>query len=124
VVSIGTAVFIYLVYLDWDRFALPVIGVVPVLMMFTVARLVSQSTAISHVAPPAERASFMALYQSVQQISSAAAALASSMILGTAPDGRLTRVPTLAAVSLSMIFFGPILMYMLERRTRRPLTSA
>lgn len=120
IIATLTIIFIYLLYYDWHWLELPLIVLVPVVNLLTVVLYVAQSAVITRVAPPAERAGFMALYQSVQQISMAAGAVASSFILGTAANGSLTGMPHMVLWVLAMIATGPLVMRVLERAVRRP----
>ena len=123
-IAAGTIVSIYLLYYDWHWLELPLIVLVPVVNLLTVVLYVAQSAVITRVAPPAERAGFMALYQSVQQISMAAGAVSSSFILGTAADGSLTGMPHMVLYVLAMIVTGPMVMAVLERAVRRQPAAA
>jgi MFS family permease len=103
---------------------LPLIVLVPIVNLLTVVLFVAQSAVITRAAPPAERAGFMALYQSVQQISMAGGAVASSSILGTAADGSLTGMPHMVLFVLAMVVTGPMVMSVLERTVRRQAAGA
>lgn len=118
-IAVLTCLSLYLLYYDWQWLALPLLILVPIVNLLNVVLYVAQSTVISRVAPPAERASFMAMYQSVQQISMAAGAVASSFILGTAADGSLTHMPEMVLYAFAMILASPVVMAVLERAVRR-----
>jgi predicted MFS family arabinose efflux permease len=120
IIATLTIIFIYLLYYDGNQWLpLPMVVLVPVVNLLTVVLYVAQSAVITRAAPPAERAGFMALYQSVQQISMAGGAVASSFILGTAANGSLTGMPHMVLFVLAMIVTGPMVMAVLERWVRR-----
>jgi hypothetical protein len=119
VIALLSCLAIYLLYYDWHWLELPLLVLVPVVNLLTVVLYVAQSAVISKVSPPAERAGFMAMYQSVQQISMAVGAVSSSFILGIAPDGALTHMPQMVLMALAMILMGPPVMAVLERAVRR-----
>jgi predicted MFS family arabinose efflux permease len=114
-----SAVLIYVLYYDWEWLRLPAMLLVPMFMMVNMSRFVAQTATVSKVPSPADRAGFMAIYQSVQQVSSAFGALVSSALLGSSLDGKITHMPRLALLSLSMIVLGPVIMALLERQMRR-----
>lgn len=116
VTTLVLVTLIYLLYLDWSWLALPVMALVPAWILFNTARMVAQNTAISKVPAAAERAGFMALVQSVTQVSAAAGAVLGAAILDTAPDGRLEHMPTVAGLAIAIGLAGPPLMWALERR--------
>lgn len=119
VTTLALVTLIYLLYLDWTWLSLPVMALVPTWILFNTARMVAQNTAISKVPAAAERAGFMALVQSVTQVSAAAGAVLGAAILDTAPDGRLEHMPTVAGLAIAIGLAGPPLMWRLERRLPR-----
>lgn len=78
------------------------------------ARNISVAAALSHVPGPHERAGFMALQSSVQDLSITAAALAGSVLLTESGDGRLTGMPVVAGCAAAV---GCVLPWALRRLT-------
>lgn len=106
----------WVLYYDWFWLGLPILMLVPGFMLFNTARMVAQSTVVSKVPAPADRAGFMALVQSVTQIAGGMAALFSSLILETASDGKLLHMELVALLTLVPTLLGPPLIWALERR--------
>lgn len=116
VTTLTLAALLWLLYYDWARFALPVMVLVPLFMLFNTARMVAQNTAVSKVPAPAERAGFMALVQSTTQVFGGLGSMVGAAMLTTAPDGRLENMPAVAALAIGIGLMGPPLMWALERR--------
>ncbi|WP_173012690.1 MFS transporter [Niveispirillum sp. SYP-B3756] len=116
VTALALGGLIFLIYYDWFWLSLPLLLLVPCFMLFNTARMVAQSTAVSKVPAPADRAGFMALVQSVTQVAGGAAALTASALLETAPDGRLLHMDQVALLALCINFLGAPLIWALERR--------
>lgn len=117
--ALGLATLIWLLYYDWHWAGLPVVALVPGFMIFNSARMVAQSTAVSKVPAPADRAGFMALVQSVTQVAGGLAALTASTMLHTGPAGDLRNMDGVALVALVVTLLAPPLIWALERRLPR-----
>ncbi len=116
--SMLSAVLIYTLYYDWAWLQLPVLLLAPMFMLTNMSRYAAQAATVSKVPAPADRAGFMAIYQSVQQISSAFGAVLSSALLSSSADGKILHMPRLALLSLSLVAIGPMIMYQLEKRLK------
>lgn len=116
VTTLALAALLWLLYYDWAYFALPVMLLVPLFMLFNTARMVAQNTAVSKVPAPAERAGFMALVQATTQVFAGMGSMIGAAMLETASDGRLENMPAVAALAIGIGLAGPPLMYALERR--------
>ncbi|MFM2044204.1 MAG: hypothetical protein RLY86_2780 [Pseudomonadota bacterium] len=114
VTTLGMAAALWLTYVDWARWSLPLLLLVPALMVFNTARIVAQNTAVSKVPDPSERAGFMALVQTCTQVFGAGGALLATSLLATAPDGSLLHMPTVAIVAILVGLPAPLLMWRLE----------
>lgn len=117
--SVLSAALIYTLYFDWEWLRLPVLLLAPMFMMANMSRYAAQAATVSKVPAPADRAGFMAIYQSVQQVASAFGALLSSALLASSADGRITGMPRLALLALSLVAIGPVVMWMLETRLKK-----
>lgn len=117
--SILSAFLIYTLYYDWHWLQLPVMLLAPMFMMANMSRYAAQAATVSKVPAPADRAGFMAVYQSVQQVASAFGAVLSSAMLTSTADGRIQHMPRLALLALSLVAVGPVVMWMLETRLKK-----
>lgn len=114
----------WVLYYDWFWLSLPILVLVPGFMLFNTARMVAQSTAVSKVPAPADRAGFMALVQSVTQIAGGLAALLAATMLDTAADGSLRAMDRVALLALVPTLLAPPLIWALERRLPRNATPS
>jgi predicted MFS family arabinose efflux permease len=109
----------------WMQLGIRVPGATPVLLLFLFlflalsTRNVAYSTLTSKVPGPTERARFMSFQSAVQHLASAAGAIASSLVLAEAPDGRLLHVRRLAVLSLGLTAALPALLWAVERAVDR-----
>jgi len=114
--ALGLATLIWLLYYDWRWASLPIIALVPGFMIFNSARMVAQSAAVSKVPAPPDRAGFMALVQSVTQVSGGLSAMAAAAMLTTGPQGELHNMDQVAMVALLTTIVAPPLIWALEKR--------
>lgn len=115
--SLGVIVTIYAAMIDLSRL-IPVLVAMPLFMLFASGRTVAQTTTVSKVPPPAQRASFMSLVSCVSGASMALGAFLSSTIMTTGPDGRLQNVTAATLLSIALACLAPPLMLALERAVR------
>lgn len=120
----GMAATIWLIFVGRDWVALPALLLVPCSMMFNTARIVAQSTAVSKVPDPGERAGFMALVQACTQVFSSIGAMGAATVLDSAPDGSLLHVQTVAILAILVSVPAPYLMWRLERMVPRHAASS
>lgn len=117
---VGVLVFCGAVWAGFidDSAHLPVIGLFMVFMAAQSTRNVAQQTLLSRVPAPAERAGFMSMQSSVQHLSSAVGAFASSAFL-VERGGRLEGVSDVAWFTIAITLLTPPLFFWLEAELRR-----
>jgi predicted MFS family arabinose efflux permease len=89
-------------------------------MVFMSGRFIPAMAMITSSAEPRLRGGFMSLNTSVQQFASAFAALGSGLIIGQAPDGKLTGYGTIGFISAGLV----IVSILLASRLRRESSAA
>jgi len=95
----------------------PIRAIYVAFMTSTAFRNVAYNTLVSRVPRPQWRARFMSLQSSVQHVSSALGASASSWILGATPPGqRLVHVDVVAEICVLLTLVLPLLMRAVENR--------
>jgi predicted MFS family arabinose efflux permease len=124
VIALVSALLTYLLFYNWEWLHLPVLVLVPVFMLFNTSIYVAQGAAITKVPAPADRAGFMALFQSVQQVAMAGAAMVSSLVLTTGDHGQIGRMPVLSGIAIALYAVAPVVMFLLERGLRRSDAAA
>ncbi|MEZ4366915.1 MAG: MFS transporter [Kofleriaceae bacterium] len=88
---------------------LPVVVIFILFMCSGSLRSVAMTTLVSRLPAPAERAQYMSLQSGVQHISSASAAVLSSQLLHTRPDGHLVGLGRIAWASIALAAAVPVL---------------
>jgi predicted MFS family arabinose efflux permease len=78
-------------------------------------RNVSATTEASKIPEPHERAAFMSLFASVQNLSNGVGAFLASAILSTGPGGELLNMKWVGLLSIVMALFQPFILVLLRR---------
>jgi len=94
---------------------------VPVLLVFiffmvsSAIRNVVGNALISKIPKPEERAGFMSLISSVQNLMSGLGAMCSTLLLVETPEGKLAGMDTLSLIALIVFAFAPPMMFRIEK---------
>lgn len=83
-------------------------------------RNVSSTTLATKIPPPQERAGFMSLFSCVQGMGMACGAFLSTRMLSENADKSLNGMDHIAMLSIVMSLMVPMLIWMVERRLRKP----
>ncbi len=126
---VGTAASFLIGTMLWVGFirhleALPVIALFPLFMGALALRNVAYNTLTSKVPAQTERARFMSIQSAVQHLASALGAFGSAQLLHVAADGSLLGVDRMAGTSLALTALLPLMLFLVERRVRRPDVAA
>ena len=97
----------------------PVPGIFIAFMLSMSFRNVAYNTLTTKVPGPAERARFMSIQSAVQHAASAAGAFISAQMLSELPGGKLSGMPGVAFVSITLALTLPFLLYVVEGSVRR-----
>jgi predicted MFS family arabinose efflux permease len=98
---------------------LPIYGLFICFMLAMSFRNVSYNTLTTKVPTIAERARFMSIQSSVQNLFSFAGAFLPSFLLVELPDHSLSGIPRIASVSMALSLAVPFLLRTVENRVRR-----
>ena len=105
----------YLLFISYDP-RIPLIVVFTLMMTMNTGRFVVINTTLSKIPAPHERAAFMSLASSIQQLGISAAAFTSPLLLVQEEGGALGRMPVVGTISCLTIASLPVLIGMLDKR--------
>lgn len=97
-------------------YQLPVMAIYILFMSGMALRSVSNNALASRIPEPSQRAGFLALMASIAQIFAAGGAFISSILLTSAPDGRLVGFEHVAWLAILATLAVPAMMWWVERR--------
>jgi predicted MFS family arabinose efflux permease len=103
---------------------LPVPALFVAFMLSMSFRNVSYNTLTSKVPGPQERARFLSFQSAVQHLASSTGAFLSTVILGSAADGRLLHMETVVYISIALTLFIPVITGWVESRVRTAASRA
>lgn len=99
---------------------MPVLAVFMLWMSAMGFRNIAMQTVASKVPSPIERARFMSLQSAVQHGSSAFGAMLSTLLLTEGSDHRMSGMPRVVTVTITMFVTLPLLLALVEKRLRVP----
>ena len=119
--AVATVLLLVVTYVGFVRSELgvPLIVVFVFFMVAMSARNVAASTLNSQVPPPDQRGAFMAINSTAQNICASVGAAISSLMLGSAADGKLTGMEYVAFLSMLFAASLPVLLWMVNVRLAR-----